>query len=264
MYDYIRGHVKKSTGASFGGAATGGAGQLDIYKSLMSVGMSGPQAAGVMGNMESESGFNPFIIQGGGTSLNPAAAGGGGYGLVQWTPGAKLIPYLNGQAPSVATEIAALAAQLSGKGPSGEGAAGRALAATSTPSSAATAFGLDYERYAGGVQSNRASQAEAIYAKFKTYDNGGFLPPGLTTVYNGTGSPEPVFSPSQFQQMTSASPSPASFQGNLYLDSGQFLGVVQGQAHNVLDQRLKTATERSRRGVSAAESGNHAIDYLKR
>lgn len=34
------------------------------------------------------------------------------------------------------------------------------------------------------------------------YDNGGYLPPGLTTVMNLTGKPEPVFTDGQWQQMT--------------------------------------------------------------
>lgn len=209
VYSFIRGHVKPpATGGHFAGATVGGAGELAVWKNLRAVGMSAIQAAGVMGNMQSESGFNPFIIQGGGTSTNPADAGGGGYGLVQWTPGAKLIPYLHGQAPSVATEIAALAAQLSGQGPSPEGAAGGMLRAATTPQGAALAFGLGYERYAGGVQGARSGQADAIYAQYKSYDRGGFLPPGLSAVYNGTGRPEPVFTPQQFEQLAAARHAP--------------------------------------------------------
>jgi hypothetical protein len=33
------------------------------------------------------------------------------------------------------------------------------------------------------------------------YDNGGYLPPGLTTVVNLTGKPEPVFTSQQFEGM---------------------------------------------------------------
>jgi len=33
------------------------------------------------------------------------------------------------------------------------------------------------------------------------YDNGGMLPPGLTTVVNLTGKPEPVFTSEQFANM---------------------------------------------------------------
>ncbi|MGC4886705.1 hypothetical protein [Micromonospora sp. DT227] len=34
------------------------------------------------------------------------------------------------------------------------------------------------------------------------YDQGGYLPPGVTTVYNGTGRPEPVFTDSQWSQIS--------------------------------------------------------------
>lgn len=35
----------------------------------------------------------------------------------------------------------------------------------------------------------------------KLYDNGGMLPPGMSTVFNATGKPEPVFSPDQWQKI---------------------------------------------------------------
>ncbi len=120
------------------------------------------QAAGIMGNMQSESGFNPLIVQGGGESTNPADAGSGGYGLVQWTPGAKLIPLLHGQPPSIASESAALTEQLT---TGSERAAGLALAGATTVTEAAVAFETLYERHAGGLQPVRVTQAEAIYAR---------------------------------------------------------------------------------------------------
>ena len=36
------------------------------------------------------------------------------------------------------------------------------------------------------------------------FDSGGYLQPGWTTVFNGTGKPEPVFTDAQWQQMTKA------------------------------------------------------------
>lgn len=62
-----------------------------IWNWLVGQGLSGAQAAGIMGNIQQESDFDPTIIQGGGNSNNPAAAGGNGWGLVQWTPGAKVL-----------------------------------------------------------------------------------------------------------------------------------------------------------------------------
>jgi Phage tail lysozyme len=120
--------------------------------------------AGIMGNMQTESGFDPTIIQGGGNSTNPRDAGSGGYGLVQWTPGSKLIPYLHGQTPNIQNEVDALYAQLKGVGPSSEITAGNDLMATTSVRDAAISFGLEYERYAGPPQQARIDQAIAILA----------------------------------------------------------------------------------------------------
>jgi SLT domain-containing protein/phage-related protein len=68
------------------------------------------------------------------------------------------------------------------------------------------------------------------------YDSGGWLQPGYTLAYNGTGRPEPVLTGAQWRTMTAAvgSGGPASFQGDLYLDSGEFLGRVRGEAQQVM------------------------------
>ena len=75
------------------------------------------------------------------------------------------------------------------------------------------------------------------------YDSGGYLQPGLNLAYNGTGRPEPVFTTSQANALTAlagrgAGGGAASFEGNLYLDSGEFLGRVRGEAQTVVDGRL--------------------------
>lgn len=136
-----------------------GANENDVWATLTASGFSEISTAGVMGNMQTESGFDPTVLQGGGNSLDPAAAGSGGYGLVQWTPGARLIPLLNGAAPSIASEVAALALELR----TTETAAGTALLQAVSPEQAADTFGLMYERYAGPPQPVRATQARTIY-----------------------------------------------------------------------------------------------------
>ena len=168
---------------NYGGNAHG------VWNALIASGFSKVQAAGIMGNMQSESGFDPFIVQGGGHSMNPAAAGGGGYGLVQWTPGRKLIPYLHGHAPSVSTEINALREQLAGKGSSPEGAAGAALRSARGISEATRAFELKYERHAGGPQGNRITQARAIYDR---YAANGAIVNGAQQLTVGEAGPEAV------------------------------------------------------------------------
>lgn len=53
--------------------------------------LSDQQAAGILGNMLVESHFDPTIMQKGGNSQNPSDADPLGYGLIQWTPGSKII-----------------------------------------------------------------------------------------------------------------------------------------------------------------------------
>lgn len=72
------------------------------------------------------------------------------------------------------------------------------------------------------------------------YDSGGYLQPGLNLAYNGTGRPEPVFTTAQANALTSmaarGASGPASFEGSLYLDSGEFLGRVRGEAEAVMQE----------------------------
>lgn len=56
-----------------------------VYSNLKGSGWSTNAIAGVLGNMEHESDINPGIWQ----NLTPGAGGGGGWGLVQWTPWTK-------------------------------------------------------------------------------------------------------------------------------------------------------------------------------
>ena len=81
-----------------GGGAACGSGTLvgsdnaqKVWNYLKGQSLSDAQAAGVMGNMQQESSFDPERIESGGNSTNPADAGGGGWGLVQWTPGSKVL-----------------------------------------------------------------------------------------------------------------------------------------------------------------------------
>src|SRR5690606_1811345 len=159
----------------FGGAAGNfGPGAAGVWKSLMSTGWYSPQqAAGVMGNMQTESGFDHLIVEGGSHSKHPENINAG-WGLVQWTPGHKIAPYLKGDV-SVGSQISALTAQLRGKGPAAEAAAGSALKATKTPETAAEAFLKKYERPKDDSQPWRATQARSIFQKFAsgTHDTGG-------------------------------------------------------------------------------------------
>jgi SLT domain-containing protein len=49
------------------------------------------------------------------------------------------------------------------------------------------------------------------------YDNGGYLKPGVTQVYNGTGKPEPVFTPEQWATLSSQRGSGGKIAENLHI-----------------------------------------------
>lgn len=65
------------------------------------------------------------------------------------------------------------------------------------------------------------------------FDSGGYLQPGMNLAYNGTGRPEPVFTSAQANALTrqAATPSGGIFEGDLTLDSGEFLGRIRGEVH---------------------------------
>lgn len=86
-------------------------------------------------------------------------------------------------------------------------------------------------------------------ADFHTkYDAGGMLEPGLTTAYNATGKPEPVFTADQWDilkgNLAHGTASGGEFTGNLTLDSGEFLGVVSG----VVERRTNAIATSIRHG----------------
>ena len=58
-------------------ALTGGDNETKVWNYFIARGLTPVAAAGAMGNIKGESGFDPFLTE---------AGGGGGWGLIQWTP----------------------------------------------------------------------------------------------------------------------------------------------------------------------------------
>lgn len=74
-----------------GGSATtltGSDNEEKIWNYFQAQGLSAAQIAGIMGNIQQESGFDPDAIQNGGDSQTPT---GEGWGLIQWTPPSKAL-----------------------------------------------------------------------------------------------------------------------------------------------------------------------------
>lgn len=137
--------------------------------------------AGIMGNMQAESGFFPNRVQG-----QPPEKGSdnadisGGYGIVQWTPGRKIIPEFDRLKPAFANEdpplsqhsdlrfqLTLLLDQLNGIGGLQESDAGQDLVRHKTNvREAAKSFMTKYERpknQSAEHQEDRADLADGVF-----------------------------------------------------------------------------------------------------
>lgn len=141
---------------------------LVIARRLLSEGYTRGQAAGVLGNFQLESGFNPRINEGGKVG---APLGVGGFGVGQWTAGRQknLINFAKqkGLDPgSIEAQADFLIHEL--KGP--EKRADMSLRGAVSPEEAARRFVVDYER--AGIPKTEARQkaAREIYEKLGTLE----------------------------------------------------------------------------------------------
>lgn len=85
------------------------------------------------------------------------------------------------------------------------------------------------------------------YAYKGTYDQGGYLQPGLNLAYNGTGRPEPVFTTAQANALTSRANTTVSLDGQplaFVLDDGQkFNGHIEALANGQISGRFAQLTQ---------------------
>jgi beta-N-acetylhexosaminidase len=205
FYDpgYCGGSTDAST--STGSAVTSGSdNEQAIWNWLVGQGLSGAEAAGIMGNIEQESDFDPTIIQGGGDSNDPTAAGSGGWGLVQWTPGGKVLLDVSGakatgSIDAIATQLQIMWWEAQGNGQwAGEGnTIAKVAAVTGNDDAAAeqvaSIFVNDFEH--AGIVGPRGADADSILALAKsknwtnanaTSSSGNFGPGGGTTTSSTT------------------------------------------------------------------------------
>lgn len=104
--------------------------------------------------------------------------------------------------------------------------------------------GINYARHRYG------SDWVRIMTRPGGYDAGGWLMPGYQTVYNGTRQPEAVLTGPQWravQKVAAGAGQPAVFEGELVLDSGEFLGVVRGVVRQD-QQRMVSVLRAGRKG----------------
>lgn len=172
--NYYNEQAANDCGASGGGETTlaGSDNMQKIYNYFTGKGLTGQQAAGILGNMLAEDpSLMPTTVQGGGQSNTPPSHGG--YGIVQWTPGTKLVKiitsaHIGGKASDLAAQLDALWAQLYGSSDYSEHAAGDDLKKQTTPKDAAVSFLAKYERATdhsptGTNAKVRGGKAEEVY-----------------------------------------------------------------------------------------------------
>ncbi|GAA0632147.1 hypothetical protein GCM10010174_61430 [Kutzneria viridogrisea] len=211
--DYVSSQIANLGGLLSGGSASSGSADLDqwIAQAILIAGVPASWSAGLHTLIMRESGGNPRAIN---LWDSNAIAGHPSQGLMQTIP-ATFEAYRDKSLPDdILNPVANVVA------------------------------GIHYIQARYGDIS-RVQQANASLPPLG-YDSGGWLPPGYSTVFNGTGRPEPVFTQQQFSAITSGAAGGGEFTGTLYLDSGELLGVVRGEIQQAQQATATAIAQRSR------------------
>jgi hypothetical protein len=141
---------------------------IAVAKRLQGLGLSTAQIAGVLGNFQLESGFNPRINEGGKVG---APAGAGGFGLAQWTGGRQnaLVNFAKKKKldpGSIEAQADFLAYELQGP----EKRAFESLKGAVSPEESARRFLVDFERAGVPKTDQRQKAARSIYEKLGQLD----------------------------------------------------------------------------------------------
>jgi hypothetical protein len=120
------------------------------FNFFVSQGLTGPQAAGAVGNLEQESSVNPLSNQAGGSTQNPNDAGSLGWGIAQWTPGNKVIGIaasenITGPIYELPTQLQIVWGEMTGTSPTGVNNMVTGLKAINDPALAAQYFEAKFE-----------------------------------------------------------------------------------------------------------------------
>jgi hypothetical protein len=174
------------------GATSVNTNQAEEYTfwTLVSKGLTMQQAAGVLGNMWAESSVNPRRVQGTKTPEGDSdtPVGSKGYGLVQWTPGTKILTDAQKAQKSpgdLAFQVNLLWDQLEGRSAIPEKAAGDDLKKQTTVRDATISFLVKFERAGKPNTEERVRFAERVYQNF----SGRTPPAGITVAQNSAASP---------------------------------------------------------------------------
>lgn len=186
-----------TSGVSSGAALIGSNNVQKVWNYFKGLGLSDAQTAGILGNMEDESGpqIDPEINQNGSgdTPTQPTTGGADGWGIVQWTYPSQDVNQLvkqyniSGPVNELSTQLALVWAQMKNTSPTGQKDILSTLKTINDPGQAASFFDLNFE---GGVSGVRVSNAQNIYSNRAQLDasGGGSSSSGTQQASSGSGS----------------------------------------------------------------------------
>ena len=161
-----------------------------------SAGYTKEQAAGIVGNLQAESGMG----------INPAAIGDGGkaWGIAQWHPERRAIWekasgkrwQTNGESPNFREQLDFIIYELNRT----ESRANRRLKATNTVEDAAAVFDQYYERSSGAARNKRIALAQTLVGTTQTADASG-VPTNGSPLFDLDGSESQLTKADAAQQM---------------------------------------------------------------
>lgn len=105
-----------------------------------------------------------------------------------------------------------------------------------------------YHKYSDSLLANHGVAGQPNAHIHWAYDQGGYLPPGFTTVYNGTGRPEPVFTDGQWSQMSAL------------LAERQHDGGARSEVHNHFDFANSTLDEARLNAIQQRQDALNRLD----
>lgn len=115
--------------------------------------------------------------------------------------------------------------------------------------------GLAFESSGGkGVSVGARAIGLGAFSHVGHYDDGGYIQPGWSAVFNGTGRPEPVFTDSQWADISArgrGGDGPGMFVGQLVLDDGTYVGRIRGEMEQVVDSAFGQLADAHVYGVGA-------------
>lgn len=190
------------------------------FNFFKSQGLTDIQAAAIIGNLSQESSpeIEPMLIEGGRKSKDPRDAGGGGYGIVQWTPGAKVLDVaknynIKGPIHELETQLQIVIAEMKGTSPPGHKNIMKDFKKINNLEEAVVFFQDKYEAPGIPHTSNRINFAKEALQK---YGSGDVASSGATTDTAGCTCQDPA---SSVGQLSGANPKNLSEFVKKYADS---------------------------------------------